>query len=86
RRVIRLTLIKGYNMNPEKFVPFIDRASPDFIEAKAYMHLGYSRLRLPRTAMPEHSDVKAFAEKLAKLTGYEVKDESEISRVVLLAR
>ncbi|AEA47071.1 4-demethylwyosine synthase TYW1 [Archaeoglobus veneficus] len=86
RRVIRLTLIKGYNMNAEKFAPLIEKASPDFIEAKAYMHLGYSRLRLPRDAMPEHADVKAFAEELARLTGYEVKNESEISRVVLLER
>ena len=35
--------------------------------------------------MPEHADVKLFAEELSKLTGYEIKDESPISRVVLLA-
>ncbi len=86
RTVIRLTLIRGYNIKAENFVSYITKASPDFIEAKAYMHLGYSRLRLPRSAMPEHSDVRAFAEKLASLTGYEIKDESPVSRVVLLGR
>ena len=89
RTVIRLTLIKGYNMHEkaiEKYAQLIDKASPDFIEAKAYMYLGYSRLRLRYENMPEHADIVEFAEKLAKATGYEIKDESEPSRVVLLAR
>lgn len=84
RTVLRLTLIKGYNMKAEKYVELIEKASPTFIEAKAYMYLGYSRLRLPKTAMPEHEEVRSFAEELSKLTGYEIKDESPISRVVLL--
>ncbi|WP_457590907.1 4-demethylwyosine synthase TYW1 [Geoglobus sp.] len=86
RTVVRLTLIRGINMNAEKFVEVIDRIQPDFIEAKAYMHLGHSRLRLERNAMPSHGDVKEFSETLSRLTGYSIKDESEISRVVLLER
>jgi len=86
RTVIRLTLMRGVNMNPEKFVRIIEKASPDFIEAKAYMYLGYSRKRLSRDAMPEHSEVVEFSQELAKLTSYEIRDESEISRVVLLER
>ena len=86
RTVIRLTLMRGINMNPEKFLQIIEKASPDFIEAKAYMHLGYSRKRLSRDAMPEHSEVVEFSRELAKLTSYEIRDESEISRVVLLER
>ncbi|WP_290900178.1 4-demethylwyosine synthase TYW1 [Ferroglobus sp.] len=86
RTVIRLTLIKGVNMEPEKFAKIIDEASPDFVEAKAYMYLGYSRRRLKAENMPEHEDVRKFAEELAKLTGYEIRDESEASRVVLLVR
>ncbi len=85
RTVLRLTLIKGYNMKAENYVKLIEKASPMFIEAKAYMYLGYSRLRLPKTAMPEHEEVRKFSEELAKLTGYEIKDESQISRVVLLS-
>jgi tRNA wybutosine-synthesizing protein 1 len=86
RTVIRLTLIKGYNMKAEGFAPLIEKASPMFAEAKAYMYLGHSRLRLPAEAMPEHEEVREFAEKLSKLTGYELSDESKISRVVLLRR
>ncbi len=86
RTVLRITLIKGLNFIPGNFVELIDRATPDFIEVKAYMHLGYSRLRLERTAMPEHEEVKKFVEEIEKLTEYRIEDESKISRVVLLSR
>ncbi|MET1125214.1 MAG: 4-demethylwyosine synthase TYW1 [Archaeoglobaceae archaeon] len=89
RTVIRLTLIKGLNMDEkaaEGFAQLINRASPDFVEAKAYMYLGYSRLRLKYENMPSHEDVRSFASLLSKLTGYEIADESEVSRVVLLRR
>jgi tRNA wybutosine-synthesizing protein 1 len=86
RRVIRLTLIKGVNMHPEKFLKLIEKAEPDYIEAKAYMHLGYSRLRLDRSAMPEHGDIKEFSERLEGMSDYSIVNESEISRVVLLER
>ncbi len=84
RRVIRLTLMRDINMKPEKFVWIVKKAKPDFVEAKAYMHLGHSRLKLERSAMPEHEEVRDFAEELAKLTGYRISDESRVSRVVLL--
>ncbi len=86
RTVIRLTVIKGYNDVPERFADLIGLAQPDFIEVKAYMHLGYSRLRLPRDAMPKHDYVVDFSTRLSELIGYEVSDESPISRVVLLKR
>ncbi len=87
RTVIRTTLVKGENMfNPEGYAELIKKASPDFVEIKAYMHLGFSRLRLDRSAMPTHEEVLGFSRELAKHLGYEVADESEISRVVLLSR
>ncbi len=87
RTVIRTTLVKGENMfNPEGYAELIKKASPDFVEIKAYMHLGFSRLRLDRSAMPAHEEVLGFSRELAKHLGYEVADESEISRVVLLSR
>ncbi len=86
RTVLRITLVKGYNDYPEKFSPLVDLAQPDFVEVKAYMYLGYSRLRLPRSAMPEHEYVREFSEKLSRLTNYEIEDESDVSRVVLLKR
>ncbi|MFO7966940.1 MAG: 4-demethylwyosine synthase TYW1 [Archaeoglobaceae archaeon] len=84
RTVLRLTLMKGVNMEPQKFAPLIEKASPTFVEAKAYMHLGHSRERLDRSNMPDHADVMQFAEELSTITDYKVQNESEISRVVML--
>lgn len=91
RTVIRLTLIKGYNMDDravKSYAKLIDIAEPDFIEAKAYMFLGYSRLRLSYENMPEHADIVDFSRRLSEETGreYEITNESEPSRVVLLER
>jgi len=91
RRVIRITCIEGLNMiNPAGYAELLERANPDFIEVKAYMHIGYSRKRLSREAMPTHLRVKDFAREIAEaLTSleytYTITDESEISRVVLIS-
>ncbi len=90
RTVIRITCIEGLNMvSPEGYAELLKRANPDFVEVKAYMHIGYSRKRLPREAMPSHSRVKQFAseiaEQLAPASNYKMVDESEISRVVLIS-
>ncbi|MEM4279299.1 MAG: 4-demethylwyosine synthase TYW1 [Archaeoglobaceae archaeon] len=87
RKVIRLTLIKGLNMHEkalEKFDKLIRIAEPDFVEAKAYMFLGYSRLRLNFENMPSYEDIVEFSKKLEKL-GYRIVDESKESRVCLLS-
>lgn len=87
RTVIRTTLVKGVNMfNPEGYAELIKMASPDFVEIKAYMHLGFSRLRLERSAMPSHEEVMQFSREVAMHLGYKIADESEISRVVLLSK
>jgi tRNA wybutosine-synthesizing protein 1 len=91
RRVIRITCIDGLNMiDPAGYAELLARANPDFIEVKAYMHIGYSRKRLGRDAMPSHARVKQFAREIADaLTAsgvtYKITDESEISRVVLIS-
>ena len=85
-KVIRLTLIKGINMQPELYVDHIRKAQPDHIEAKAYMHIGGSIRRLRFDNMPNMDEIRAFAEKLSELTGYKVKGESAPSRVVLLKK
>ncbi len=87
KKVVRLTLVKGLNMkDAEKYAALIRKANPDFVEAKGYMHIGESTGRLPRDAMPAHSEVLDFAGKLAAETGYQLKADAEESRVVLLAR
>lgn len=88
RKVIRLTMIKGVNMiDPDVYARLIHRAEPDFIEVKSYMHLGYSRMRLDRSNMPSHNEIREFTGKIVdSLDGYAIEDESEISRVVLVMR
>ncbi|MFA4646045.1 4-demethylwyosine synthase TYW1 [Pyrococcus kukulkanii] len=88
RTVVRLTLVKGENMhNPEGYAKLILKAKPMFVEAKAYMFVGYSRNRLTINNMPSHEDIRKFAEALVKhLPGYHIEDEYEPSRVVLIMR
>lgn len=87
RTVIRITLVKGLNMHdPHGYSGLIEAADPDFVEVKAYMHLGKSRQRLARDAMPDHAMVRAFAEEISGSTGYSAEAEVPLSRVVLLAK
>jgi tRNA wybutosine-synthesizing protein 1 len=87
RRALRLTLVKGINMkDPEGYAALIKKASPDYVEVKAYMHLGYSRNRLPREAMPKHDEVLEFARKVAYASGYSLASDVELSRVALVSR
>ncbi|WP_309493374.1 4-demethylwyosine synthase TYW1 [Candidatus Hecatella orcuttiae] len=86
-RVLRLTLVRGRNMeDPEGYARIIAKTEPTYVEAKAYMYVGFSRRRLPYESMPSHGDVRRFAESLSALTGYRVVDEAPESRVALLSR
>ncbi|MEM3703671.1 MAG: 4-demethylwyosine synthase TYW1 [Candidatus Bathyarchaeia archaeon] len=85
--VIRITAVRGLNMNyAEKYAKLVGKANPTYVEPKAYMYVGFSRLRLSYENMPSHKEIRAFALKLAAETGYNIVDESEESRVVLLSR
>jgi len=86
RTTLRFTLIKGMNMeDAQGWADIIKRSEPLFIEVKAYMFVGSSRLRLKLENMPRHHEVREFAEEICKLSGYRIIDEKEESRVVLLA-
>ena len=54
--------------------------------AKAYMHVGFSGLRLDYSSMPSHGEVQDFAIRLAERTGYRIIDDANESRVVLLSK
>ncbi len=87
KKVIRLTLIRGFNLdNPEKFASLIEKAQPDYIEPKGYVHVGYSRRRLLREDMPSFEEVQKFATQLSEEIGYNIKDSSKDSKVVLLSK
>jgi len=85
--VIRITLVKGINMDHfQEYANLLDKANPTYIEAKAYMHVGFSNLRLGFDRMPSHEDISTFAQRLAEATSYNIVNESKESRVVLLSK
>lgn len=85
--VIRLTLARCLNLkHPEHYASLIRKANPTYIEPKAYMHVGFSRLRMGYDNMPTHIEIRDFAIQLAEEMGYNLLDESQESRVVLLSR
>jgi tRNA wybutosine-synthesizing protein 1 len=87
RRVVRLTMVKNFNMyEPEKYAKLIEKALPDFVEVKAGMAVGFSRTqnRIRYEDMASHDEIKEFAERIADCIGYKIKDEKKDSRVVLL--
>jgi tRNA wybutosine-synthesizing protein 1 len=85
--VLRTTLVKELNMNRiEEYAKLVEKANPTYIEAKAYMHIGFSNLRLGFERMPTHGEVVDFAKQLAEKTGYMIINEASESRVVLLSK
>jgi len=88
RTAIRITAIKDLNMiEPENYAKLIERANVDFVEVKAYMHVGESQFRLKREQMPFHTEVLEFAKKiLSHLPNYELVMEHIPSRVVVLVK
>jgi tRNA wybutosine-synthesizing protein 1 len=85
--VIRTTLVKEHNMNHvEQYAKLVEKSNPTYIEAKAYMHIGFSNLRLGFERMPLHSEVRDFALQLSEKTGYKIINEAPESRVILLSR
>ncbi len=84
--VIRLTLARNLNLShPEQYAQLIEKAHPTYVEPKAYMHVGYSQLRLSFQNMPSHKEIHGFAVTLAKEIGYNLLREAPESRVVLLS-
>lgn len=85
--VIRFTLAKHLNLeNPQFFAKLIRKANPTYLEPKAYMHVGFSRLRMDYNNMPSYTEIKEFAVQMSVEMGYNIIDESKDSRVVLLSR
>ena len=85
RRVIRHTLVKGYNLTDEKSYARLDElAEPDFVEPKGYVFVGYSRERMHNDNMPSMDDIRAFSSRLGAELGFETLAESPSSRVAAL--
>ena len=88
RIVARHTLIKDENMfgYENEYAKLDERAQPDWIEAKGYVHVGHSQNNLDITNMPYHHEILEFSNTLAELTGLRVLDDSKPSRVALIGK
>jgi len=87
RRAVRTTLMCGLNMvHPEKWARLILETGAEYLEAKAYAAVGYSRQRVGMDHMPRHEEVREFARELEAHTGYIYAAEHRPSRVVLLCK
>ena len=85
RRVIRHTLVRGWNLGwVDEYARLDMSARPNFIEPKGYVYMGKSRQRLGRDHVPTHEEISVFARGLSLRTGYRVLDESPESKVFLL--
>ncbi|UCE37153.1 MAG: 4-demethylwyosine synthase TYW1 [Thermoplasmata archaeon] len=85
RRVIRHTLVDGWNIGwEEDYTKLDEKAEPMFIEPKGFVFVGGSRQRMAMENMPSHEKVKVFGKQLGTLLGVKILMEREDSRVVLL--
>ncbi len=85
--VVRMTLVAGHNMHDiAGYSRILKNANPDYIECKAYMHIGGSMKRLSRNNMPHMKEIRLFSEELAEQIGYTIKNEDKVSRVILLSK
>lgn len=91
RRVLRITLIRDLNMKDkyvEQYAKLIKKTDCDFLEIKGYMSVGFARERLGYDKMLTYKEVKDYSEKISKQLGggYNILDEHEFSRVILVGR
>jgi tRNA wybutosine-synthesizing protein 1 len=88
RRILRFTQIKGTNDTEElleNYKELIELSNPDFIEIKAYMHIGKSQDRHKKEEMPTFLEVISFAKKITKVVkNFEYIDVAINSRIALL--
>jgi tRNA wybutosine-synthesizing protein 1 len=85
RRVIRHTLVHGWNLGHEKqYAKLDEKAQPLLIEPKGFVFVGGARQRMSMDNMPSHDKVRDFGEKLGSHLGFDILSERKDSRVVLL--
>ena len=87
RKVIRLTLVPGYNMeNPEEYTDLFLKSEAHFLEPKGFMSVGDARKRLPYEIMPRFEKIEEFSHALISNNDLKIIDKKEDSAVTLIAR
>ncbi len=85
RKVIRHTLVKGWNLGwLDEYAKLDSIAAPNFIEPKGYVFVGASRERMTLANMPSHEEIREFARGLEERTGYRILRERSDSRVLVM--
>lgn len=87
RGTIRLTLAKKLNMcNVEEYAHLLSGIDFKFLELKSAMPIGYASYRINYENLPLHKEIRNFAEDICKINNWEIVDEKEKSRVVLVVK
>jgi len=87
RTAIRVTLVKGMNdQDPAGYARIIQESGAQFVEVKAYMHVGYSQRRLTIKHMPLHEEIEQFTKQMLPHLSYRIRGENSLSRVICLER
>ena len=87
RRVMRLTLVPGYNMSePQKYKELFLKSEADYLEPKGFMSVGDSRQRLPYEIMPRFEKINQFSNEIIKESDLKIIDFKEDSAVTLIAK
>ncbi len=87
RKVLRLTLVPGYNMTePEKYREWFFKSDAHFLEPKGFMSVGDARKRLSYEIMPRYEKIKEFSEQIIEETDLKIIDSKEDSAVTLIAK
>ncbi|MEM2637191.1 MAG: radical SAM protein, partial [Candidatus Korarchaeota archaeon] len=87
RTVFRVTAVREINLkSPEGYAQLIRMSQPMFVEFKGYSWAGESTKRLTKEHMPSLKELQTFADEVARLVGYSVREVDEKSRVVMLVR
>jgi tRNA wybutosine-synthesizing protein 1 len=87
RKVLRLTLVPGYNMDyPEKYADLFLESEAHFLEPKGFMSVGDARKRLPYEIMPRFKKIKEFSEAIITNNEFQIIDWKEDSAVTLIAK
>ncbi|MCL5100332.1 MAG: 4-demethylwyosine synthase TYW1 [Candidatus Marsarchaeota archaeon] len=88
RRVFRLTLVKGANLEDARgYAELIRIGKPHYVEVKGFAYVGGARNEsrgLSYNQMPSKEDIINFSKELAKESGYINADYHESSHVALL--
>jgi len=95
RTLFRMNLVKDLNMFPEQakeYAKLIKKASPQFIEIKGFMSVGFARERLGYDRMPTNKEMEDFIKiligelKKIGLKDYKLLDKHEFSRAYVLGK